>query len=53
LGYISLAESLGISSTSTTYAVRAESYRFRWNNAINGHYAVQGHNDYHSQTSGS
>jgi len=31
LGYISVAESLGISST--TYAVRPESYQIRWNNA--------------------
>jgi len=44
LDYISVAESLGISSTTFThYAVRAESYRCRWNNAKNGHYAVQGH----------
>jgi len=25
------------------YTVRAESYRSRWNNAKNGHYADQGH----------
>jgi len=32
LGYISVTESLGISYLQLLYAVRAESYRIRWNN---------------------
>jgi len=44
LGYISVAESLGIFNH--FYAVRAESYRSRWNNAkmaITPFKVIQGH----------